>query len=105
MADDAIFVALSVAILAAGVLGLNKTHEGGFASWMSGLPTCIMTRLLVFDGGFKKLASSWLVALGVLFYLIWSVNESTWVDPGVYSVAVVLISFGVGIGVLSESES
>ena len=105
VADDAIFGALSVAILAAGVLGLNKTHEGGFASWMSGLPTCIMTRLLVFDGGFNKLASSWLVALGVLFYLIWSVNESTWVDPGVYSVAVVLISFGVGIGVLSESES
>ena len=105
VADDAIFGALSVAILAAGVLGLNKTHEGGFTSWMSGLPTCIMTRLLVFDGGFKKLASSWLVALGVLFYLIWSVNESTWVDPGVYSVAVVLISFGVGIGVLSESES
>ena len=64
-----------------------------------------MSRLLTFDGGFKKMASSWLVALGVLFYTIWSVTESTWVDPGVYSVAIVLVSFGVGIGILSESES
>ena len=105
VADDAIFGVFGVAIFAAGVLGLNGSHEGGFSSWMSGLPSCIMSRLLTFDGGFKKMASSWLVASGVLFYTIWSVTESTWVDPGVYSVAIVLVSFGVGIGILSESES
>ncbi len=103
--DDAVFGLVSVVIFAVGVMGLNKSHEGGFSSWASGLPSCIMSCLLTFDGGFKKLASSWLVALGVLFYVTWSISETTWVDPGVYSVAIVLISFGVGIGVLSESES
>ncbi len=103
--DDAVFGLVSVSIFAVGAMGLNKSHEGGFSSWASGLPSCIMTRLLTFDGGFKQLASGWLVALGVLFYVTWSISETTWVDPGVYSVAIVLISFGVGIGILSESES
>lgn len=103
--DDAVFGLVSVSIFAVGAMGLNKSHEGGFSSWVSGLPSCIMTRLLTFDGGFKQLASGWLVALGVLFYVTWSISETTWVDPGVYSVAIVLISFGVGIGILSESES
>ncbi|MBK70620.1 MAG: hypothetical protein CMB53_04430 [Euryarchaeota archaeon] len=103
--DDAVFGLVGAVILAAGVMGLNRSHEGGFTSWASGLPTCVMSCLLFSDGDFKKLASSWLVALGVLFYVSWSISETTWVDPGVYSVAIVLISFGVGIGILSESES
>jgi len=103
--DDAIFGALGAAVFVMGVMGLNKTHEGGFSAWASGLPTCVMSCLLTFDGGFRKLGASWLVATGVIFYVIWSISESTWVDPGVYSVAVVLISFGVGIGILTESES
>jgi len=31
--------------------------------------------------------------------------ENTWVDPGVYSVAVVLVSFGVGMGLLESSSN
>ena len=103
--DDAIFGSIGVAIFAIGVMGLNSTHEGGFSSWATGLPPCVMSCLLSFDGNFRKLGASWLVAMGVIFYVIWSISESTWVDPGVYSVAVVLVSFGVGIGVLVESES
>jgi hypothetical protein len=103
--DDAIFGSIGVALFAIGVMGLNKTNEGGFSSWASGLPTCVMSCLLSFDGSFRKLGASWLVAIGVIFYIVWSISESTWVDPGVYSVAAVLISFGVGIGVLAESES
>ncbi len=103
--DDAIFGSIGVALFAIGVMGLNKTNEGGFSSWASGLPTCVMSCLLSFDGSYRKLGASWLVAMGVIFYVVWSISESTWVDPGVYSVAAVLISFGVGIGVLAESES
>jgi len=103
--DDAIFGSVGVALFAIGVMGLNKNHEGGFSSWASGLPTCVMSCLLSFDGDFRKLGASWLVAIGVIFYVVWSISESTWVDPGVYSVAVVLVSFGVGIGILAESES
>ena len=46
--------------------------------------------------------SSWLVAIGVLFYVLWSAMENTWVDPGVYSVKPVLVSFGVGLGLLES---
>ena len=51
------------------------------------------------------MVSSWLVAIGVLFYVLWSAMENTWVDPGVYSVAAVLVSFGVGLGLLEEAEN
>ena len=40
---------------------------------------------------------------GFLFYLIWSIINTTWVDPGIYSVCIVLIAGGLGIEALRES--
>ena len=101
--DDAIFALLGLALIGLGARGINKIHDSGFIGWLSGLPSCIVECLLSSERGSGKLLASWLVAVGVLFYILWSVLENTWVDPGVYSVAAVLVSFGVGMGILEES--
>ena len=90
-------------LIGLGARGLNKIHDSGFVGWLTGLPSCIAESLLSSDRGATKMISSWLVAIGVLFYVLWSAMENTWVDPGVYSVAAVLVSFGVGLGLLEEA--
>ena len=103
--DDVLFGLVGLIIIGLGTRGMNVTHESGFLGWLSGLPKCVLSSLFSSEGGSNKLISSWLVALGVIFYLIWSIMENTWVDPGVYSVAVVLVSFGVGLGLLESSSN
>jgi len=103
--DDGLFGFIGLAIIGIGAMGMNKTHESGFGGWLSGLPSCIVGCLLSSEEGSGKLVSSWLVAIGVLFYLIWSIMENTWVDPGVYSVSTVLVSFGVGMALLEDSSN
>ena len=47
--------------------------------------------------------ASWMIVIGVMFYLSWSFINTTWVDPGVYAVMVILMSFGVGIHTLEDA--
>lgn len=103
--DDILFGFIGLLVIGMGARGINKTHESGFVGWLGGLPKCVAESLFSSEGGSSKLISSWLVALGLIFYLVWSIMENTWVDPGVYSVAVVLVSFGVGMGLLDSSSN
>ena len=50
-----------------------------------------------------EILSNWMIVGGFLFYLIWSIINTTWVDPGIYSVCIVLIVGGLGIEALRES--
>ncbi|AKA49105.1 hypothetical protein IX51_08300 [uncultured archaeon] len=36
-----------------------------------------------------------MVILGLSFYLAWSILYNTWADPGLYSVTVILVVFGI----------
>ena len=54
--------------------------------------------------GVKQMISSWLVVIGVLFYIVWSVQNNTWVDPGVYSVMISLVAFGFALNISTKSE-
>lgn len=102
--DDFLFGLVGLVIIGLGARGMNATHESGFVGWLVGLPKCVVGSLFSSEGGSNKLISGWLIAIGVIFYLVWSVMENTWVDPGVYSVSVVLVSFGVGMGLLESSS-
>ena len=57
------------------------------------------------DNTLMRLVGSWLIVIGLLFYLLWSVLNETWVDPGVYSVMISMVSFGYGILIYVDSES
>lgn len=104
--DDAVFGTLGVAILAAGIVGMGKSREDGFAGWFRELPyDPIFTSLLSSKDGFARTLASWMILAGLAFYLVWSALNTTWVDPGVYSVTIALVAFGFGLHMLQASES
>ena len=44
-----------------------------------------------------------MVVGGFLLYVVWSMIYTTWVDPGIYSVCMVMIVGGLGIEALDDS--
>jgi hypothetical protein len=52
----------------------------------------------------KGAISSWLIVIGILYYIVWSIKFTTWVDPGVYSVMISLVAFGFALNVSSKVE-
>ena len=104
--DDAVFGALGVALLAAGIVGMGKSREDGFAGWCLEMPqNPIFTSLLSSKDGFARTLASWMILARAAFYLVWSALNTTWVDPGVYSVTIALVAFGLGLHLLQAAES
>ncbi|MBR79777.1 MAG: hypothetical protein CMA88_03215 [Euryarchaeota archaeon] len=104
--DDAVFAILSLSIIGAGVVGMDSAREDGISGWISDLPKDRMvTSVFSTEEGVARTIASWMILSGSLYYLIWSSSNTTWVDPGVYSVMIALISLGVGIHWIKDSES
>jgi hypothetical protein len=53
-------------------------------------------------GELSLIVANWMVVGGIVFYVIWSTINTTWVDPGVYSVSIVAIASGLGIEAMHE---
>ena len=96
--DDAVFAILSLSIIGAGVVGMGSAREDGISGWISDLPK---DRIVTS----ARTIASWMIISGSLYYLVWSALNTTWVDPGVYSVMIALVSMGVGIHWIKDSES
>jgi len=106
LVDDVLFGGIGFAILFAGVLGMNKVSEDGVVGWIGGLTQDpLLTSLLSTESGITRTLASWMILAGASFYLVWSALNTTWVDPGVYSVMIAFVSFGVGLHLLQGSES
>lgn len=104
--DDAVFAILSLSIISAGVVGIGSSREGGISDWISSLPNDRMvTSVFSTEGGAARTIASWMIIAGSLYYLVWSALNTTWVDPGVYSVMIALVSLGVGIHWIQDSEA
>jgi hypothetical protein len=85
-------------------MGIGRSVEGGFAKWFSELPkSAIFSSLLSTDNGSSRTMGSWMIVSGLLFYFVWSVLNTTWVDPGVYSVMIALVAFGFGLHSIEDS--
>ena len=103
--DDIVFAILSSILVVAGVYGLNTTRESGFVGWFSGLPNDkLVTSLYSTENGLSRTLASWMILAGLGYYLVWSAMESTWVDPGVYSITISLIAVGIGLNWLQDSN-
>ena len=102
--DDMAFALLGIVLLALGSMGMKKCFDGGVMEWLRGLSNGpLASSLLSSDNGVRRTMASWMIVIGVMFYLSWSFINTTWVDPGVYAVMVILMSFGVGIHTLEDA--
>ena len=83
---------------------MKKENSQGALPWILGLPKSDFMNNLIRGDSINETLSSWLVIIGILFYVFWSVMNNTWVDPGVYSVMISLVSFGFALHISSQAE-
>ena len=104
--DDLIFAIMSAALIGIGVMGISSSREDGFSGWISGLPDeRIMKSLISPNLDIVRTIASWMMLLGIFYYFGWSLRETTWVDPGVYSVMIALVSVGLGLHWIRDAEN
>ncbi|RPG68873.1 MAG: hypothetical protein CBC59_005605 [Euryarchaeota archaeon TMED99] len=48
-------------------------------------------------GGWNKLFGAWSLLLGFLFYFVYGILYTGWIDIGVYSMSIALIAFGLAL--------
>ena len=103
--DDILFGLLSALLIAAGVMGMNSAREDGFRGWLFGLPRDrVLYSLFSSENGLGRTFSSWMIFSGAVYYLVWSSMESTWVDPGVYSVMISFVMVGAGLNWIQDAK-
>ena len=103
--DDVLFGILSSLLIGAGVMGMRVAREDGFRGWFSELPRDkVITSLFSIENGLARTLASWMILAGAAYYLVWSSLESTWVDPGVYSVMIAFVMIGVGLNWIQDSK-
>jgi len=93
---DGMFLGLGLVLLGIGAKGITSNVEGGLAVWLKGLVANDLwpSMLSPEEGGWRRTISSWLLAIGFIFYFYWGIMHSSWVDPGTYAVSAALIGFG-----------
>ncbi len=102
--DDLVFGILSMALIAAGIVGIGSSRENGLRGWLSSLPEDrIVTSIYSPQKNLTRTIASWMILSGLCYYFVWSTMEATWVDPGVYSVMIALVSMGIGIHWIQDS--
>ena len=106
VSDDIVFGLIGVVLLGLGAMGIGRAVEGGFSAWVGELPRgAILSSLFSPESGINRTMASWMIVLGVGFYLCWSAANTTWVDPGVYAVMIVMVSFGFAMHTMADAES
>ena len=97
---DIVAIGLSILLIFIGTKGIQST-----ISMDSFIRSVIQrpVKMLDANGGVSQILSNWMVVGGFLLYVVWSMIYTTWVDPGIYSVCMVMIVGGLGIEALDDS--
>ena len=100
--SDAIFMALCAGLVFLGFRTINQ-QEGGVSAWFKSIFVNETWPALADPsvGGWSRLAGAWCLLLGVVNYLYFGLNSIGWIDPGVYSVTIALLSFGLALNYFS----
>ncbi|MAS00805.1 MAG: hypothetical protein CMA42_01380 [Euryarchaeota archaeon] len=103
---DLVFLLVSLSFCFLGLMGMRNALGGdnGLLAALSSDFSSFGNKLFSSEQGYMPTLGSWLIVFGVIFYLSWSIFNETWLDPGVYSVMITLISFGYGILIFADSE-
>ena len=97
--DDVIFAVIGLMLFIAGL------RNADVANWIENNKGMDMINNLISGKNGKEIFSNWLVVIGVSFYIIWSIQNDTWVDPGVYSVMISMVAFGIALNINSRVEN
>ncbi|MDP6333908.1 MAG: hypothetical protein QF479_04655 [Candidatus Poseidoniaceae archaeon] len=102
VASDAIFMALCAGLVFLGYRTLNQ-EDGGIAGWFKSIFVNETWPALADPsvGGWSRLAGAWCILLGVVNYLYFGLKSIGWIDPGVYSVTIALLGFGLALNYFS----
>jgi len=102
---DAAFSLIAIAFLGFGCAAIHSQVEGGLAAWLKGLVEPQRWSSLVSTAaGTNATIGAWSLLAGLLFYIGWSINYNTWVDPGVYAVSAPLVAFGIAFQRLGMTD-
>tara|TARA_Y100000768_G_C23947021_1_gene668122 strand:+ start:812 stop:1330 length:519 start_codon:yes stop_codon:yes gene_type:complete len=104
--DDLIFLLVSLSFCFLGLMGMRNAlgKDNGLLESISLDITSFTDKLFSMEDGYLPTLGSWLIFSGTIFYFFWSIFNETWLDPGVYSVMITLISFGYGILIFADYE-
>ncbi len=103
VASDAVFIALVGGMTFLGARSL--IGENNPADWFKSLVTNEWYNdLLDLEGGWTKALGTWSILASILFYFYWGIMYMTWIDPGVYSIAISLMGVGIVMRMLSSIE-
>ena len=110
--DDLIFLGLGAFLCVVGVIGmrnsLGKRPKGDIEPLIPFLQSrlsAFFNNLTTLESGLLSTLSSWLICIGIIFYFAWCISYNTWLDPGVYSVTISFVSFGIGLYVLDNTKN
>ena len=86
-------------------MGMGAARKEGLRGWLSGmLRERVVTSIYSTENGIGRTFASWMIVAGAAYYLIWSSLESTWVDPGVYSVMISFVMVGIGLNWIQDAK-
>ena len=104
VAGDAVFMFACGALAFTGIRSL--VEDGNYGDWFTSmLRNEWYTDLVELrNGGWSQLLGTWSMAASLVFYFYWGIMYMTWIDPGVYSIAIVLMSSGLVLRMLSSIE-
>jgi hypothetical protein len=103
---DLVFLLTSLSFCLLGCIGMRNSvsNENTLLATLSSDLSSFGDNLLSKDKDFLSSLGSWIILLGPIFYITWSVFFETWLDPGIYSVTITLVSIGYGISIFTDSE-
>ncbi|MGB0463693.1 MAG: hypothetical protein ACPGIG_02460 [Candidatus Poseidoniaceae archaeon] len=102
--SDVVFIAICGLFAGLGFKSINS-QDGGVGSWIKSI-FVNETWMSLADpdlGGWLKTMGAWCLLLGVVNYLYFGLTATGWIDPGVYSVTIGLLSFGFALVYASNS--
>ena len=104
--DDLVFLVVSFSFCFLGLMGMRNalSEDNGLLEPLLLDTSSFTNKLFSLENGYLTTLGSWLIVFGIIFYLSWSIFNETWLDPGVYSVMITLISFGYGILIFADYE-
>lgn len=94
---DSVFFIIVGLLTAIGLKTINES-EGGVGAWFQSLfGEDVWGALVSSEEGTNRSLGTWLMLVGIVFYIYWGILYSGWVDVGVYSVAAALFFLGYGM--------